>query len=47
MEISGKLQSFWIDWTVTLKKQFGEVLGDFEEYPLNFGINFDKISRNF
>ncbi len=31
-------KSFWIDWKVTSKKNFGEILGDFNELPMNFQI---------
>ncbi len=33
-------ERFWVDWRVILKKQFGEVLGDFKEHPMIFRINF-------
>ncbi len=33
-------ESFWIDWRVTLKKKFGEILVEFKEHPMFFRINF-------
>ncbi len=34
------LESFWIDWRVTLKKKFGEILGHSKEHPMNFPNKF-------